>query len=170
MKKIINKRRSNVILFAFGLLILFAAGFYIFNEYFRNVSDEGKDQPVEKLRTEKIEVVHDDGEMRMLKVEIAASEVEQERGLMYREKLGYDEGMLFVYEEDVRYGFWMRNTLIPLDIYFFDENLKIIDSKLGFQPCKSKECELYAPKSSYRYALEVNPQEIGIKGFYWDPQ
>jgi len=49
-------------------------------------------------------------------VEIAATPEEQERGLMFRRSLGPDEGMIFPYAPPQEVGFWMRNTLIPLDI------------------------------------------------------
>lgn len=59
-------------------------------------------------------------------VEIADTNAKRERGLMFREKLNHDEGMLFVYDEEQFLSFWMRNTLVPLSIAFIDKNKTIV--------------------------------------------
>lgn len=75
-------------------------------------------------------------------------------GLMFVEDLGDLDGMLFIFEEDTSGGFWMKNTLLPLDIAFFDVDGRFVD---GFvmEPCKADPCPAYAPSGSYRYALEM---------------
>ena len=55
-----------------------------------------------------------------LKVEIAATDAERSRGLMFREKLGRDDGMLFIFDEPAYQSMWMKNTLIPLSVAFVD--------------------------------------------------
>jgi len=65
-----------------------------------------------------------------LKVEVAATESDRERGLMFREKLGPDDGMLFVFDDPGYYTMWMKNTLIPLSVAFIDGGgviLNIVD-------------------------------------------
>lgn len=57
---------------------------------------------------------------RTVRVQIAARPEEVQRGLMYRQSLGRDDGMLFVFTRPQQMGFWMRNTTIPLDIGYFD--------------------------------------------------
>lgn len=74
---------------------------------------------------------------------------------MGRESLGEDEGMVFVFFEESTGGFWMKDTLIPLSIAFFDAEGTIVDI-LDMEPCESEPCESYFPSSPYFGALEVN--------------
>jgi uncharacterized protein len=91
----------------------------------------------------------------LIDVEVAETNDQRRLGLMHRESLDTDSGMVFVFFEPTRGGFWMKNTLIPLSIAFFDidgEILKILD----MEPCKSDLCPSYDPGVTYRGALEVN--------------
>jgi len=71
-------------------------------------------------------VIHRDGGSKIrVKVQVARTPKEREIGLMYREKLGKGTGMLFIFEKEGIQSFWMKNTLIPLDMIFIGSNLKI---------------------------------------------
>ena len=63
---------------------------------------------------------------KTIPVEIADTEALRSQGLMFREKLSDDHGMLFIFEEEQPLGFWMKNTLIPLSIGFFDKDKALI--------------------------------------------
>jgi uncharacterized protein len=91
----------------------------------------------------------------VLKVEIARTPAERQRGLMHRRSLAPRAGMVFAYPTDVRGGFWMKNTLIPLDIAFSDRTGRIVRI-LTMQPCRRDPCRIYEPGVAYRAALEVN--------------
>ena len=91
----------------------------------------------------------------VVQVEIARTSAERQRGLMNRRTLPAKAGMVFVYPQAVSNGFWMKNTLIPLDIAFYGPRggiLRIMQMK----PCRADPCPLYDPKVTYRGALEVN--------------
>ena len=74
---------------------------------------------------------------------------------MYRKHLGEKEGMLFVYNEERILSFWMKNTLIPLDIIFIDKGNIIVDIKTML-PCENNPCPSYASDKPAMYALEIN--------------
>jgi len=87
-----------------------------------------------------------------LGVAVARSREEKSQGLMRVERLGEDEGMIFVWDEPVSSGFWMKNTYIPLSIAFIDASLRIID----IQDMEPETLDAHNPPSPYLYAIEVN--------------
>lgn len=92
----------------------------------------------------------------LVEVEIADELQEQIKGLMFRQDLDWDDGMLFVYESEKKRSFWMKNTLIPLDMLFIDADFRIIDIKEDVQPCKTESCPTYPSMFPAKYVLEVN--------------
>ena len=88
-------------------------------------------------------------------VEVPETPAEMARGLMHRESLGEDAGMIFVFDKEGKHSFWMKNTLIPLDMIFINAENKIVDI-LTAVPCKQDPCENYTPKEKAIYVLEVN--------------
>ncbi|MBW3001570.1 DUF192 domain-containing protein [Candidatus Woesearchaeota archaeon] len=88
-------------------------------------------------------------------VELPKTPAEMARGLMHRESLGENDGMLFVFEQEGKPGFWMKNTLIPLDMIFIDADNKIVDI-LSAEPCEEDPCQSYVSKDDAKYVLEVN--------------
>ncbi|MFA6378763.1 MAG: DUF192 domain-containing protein [Candidatus Omnitrophota bacterium] len=91
-----------------------------------------------------------------LKVEIAQTNEELQRGLQYRETMPRDEGMLFIFPQDVEAGFWMKNTLLPLDMIWLSEAKSVVYIQKNAPPCLQEECPVYGPKESVRYVLEAN--------------
>lgn len=94
-------------------------------------------------------------EVVLVDVEVADSDEERALGLMNRESLDEDKGMLFLYFEPNRGGFWMKDTLIPLSIAFFDEKGEILEI-MDMEPCEADPCPTYDPGVRYWGALEVN--------------
>jgi uncharacterized membrane protein (UPF0127 family) len=88
-------------------------------------------------------------------VEVADSDEERAHGLMHRESLPEDAGMIFVFAEEHSGGFWMKDTLIPLSIAFADGDGRVLRI-LDMEPCEADPCRIYDPGVSYRSALEVN--------------
>ena len=93
------------------------------------------------------------GSSHAFQVEVAREEEERRRGLMFREKLGEREGMLFIFESAGWLTFWMKNTPLSLDILFIDENKKIVNIHAGTKPFQ--EFPTYESKAPCRYVLEV---------------
>ncbi|MDQ3840017.1 MAG: DUF192 domain-containing protein [Thermoproteota archaeon] len=89
-------------------------------------------------------------------IEIADDPHERERGLMFRKYLEPNNGMLFVYNESAYRSFTMKNTFIPLDMVFVDNDLRIIDVKKDVQPCQQDPCPSYTSAAPAKYVLEVN--------------
>lgn len=89
-------------------------------------------------------------------VEVADSPSKQALGLMYRRELAEDQGMLFIYSRIETMSFWMKNTLIPLDIMFFDHDLRLINVSANTPPCKTARCPSYKSTAPGKYVLEVN--------------
>ncbi len=98
------------------------------------------------------------------KVEIADEKEERNTGLMHRESLDEDKGMIFIYEEEIRPAFWMKNTLIPLDMIFMDKDFKVVDFFVNVQPCKEDPCPHYIPATNAQYIVEFNAGQIGKMG------
>jgi len=92
------------------------------------------------------------GEARF-KVEVADDNVERARGLMHRESLARNAGMLFVYERPHRAGFWMKDTLIPLDILFADSAGVVKRIVPMAEPLSEK---LILGGNGIQYVLEIN--------------
>lgn len=84
--------------------------------------------------------------------EVARTQEERAQGLMYREQLGEDAGMLFIFPDNSVRGFWMQNTYIPLDIAFLDPSFRVVD----IQQMEPMTTEQHTGRAPFSYALEVN--------------
>ena len=89
--------------------------------------------------------------------ELALSTASRSLGLMNRRRAPAD-GMLFVFPEDSSGGFWMKNTLVPLTIVFFNANGKRV-RRLSMTPCRQASCPIYDPGKRYRFALELRASD-----------
>ena len=87
---------------------------------------------------------------------VAADEASRARGLMFREKIGAREGMLFVFEAADLHSFWMKNCLVRLDIVWLDDTWRIVDVAHDLRPCPAEgPCPLVMPIAPSRYAIEL---------------
>jgi uncharacterized protein len=103
----------------------------------------GEANPTAKLRLDGVE----------LRPELALTTASRSLGLMHRRRAPAD-GMLFVFPEDTTGGFWMKNTLVPLRIVFFNaKGVRV--RQLSMTPCRSDSCPIYSPRRVYRFALEL---------------
>ena len=89
-------------------------------------------------------------------VEIADEPGEQQLGMMYRDSLPQDQGMLFVFPRENPRSFWMKNCRIPLDILYFDSDQKLVSMHHNVPPCRTQQCPSYKSTKPARYVLELN--------------
>ena len=89
-------------------------------------------------------------------IEIVKTQEERAKGLMYRTFLPQDKGMLFIFSEEGIYPFWMKNTLIPLDIIWISSENKIVYINHNTPPCTLEPCASYSPNKNALYVLEIN--------------
>ena len=110
-------------------------------------------------------------ENKSFQVELAQTDEERQKWLMYREYLDEDKWMLFVFPNGWVHSFRMKNTLIPLDmirIYQSGWENRVIDIQTA-QPCTTPECEIYTPAWDSQFVLEINAwlaEKYGID--VWD--
>ena len=116
------------VLFAIGLVFLLGNG--------------------EDMYPERLVVTTDDGRQHEFQIDIADTSEKAARGLMFRTEVPSDAGMLFVSDETRIWTMWMKNTLIPLDMVFFDENNVIVEIKEKATP----------------YSLDLISSSIPVKG------
>lgn len=89
-------------------------------------------------------------------VELAATPEQQAHGLMDRTSMPADHGMLFVFPQAQPLTFWMKDTLIPLDMLFFDDAHRLVAIQANAPPCKADPCPIYPSVVPARYVLELN--------------
>lgn len=104
-----------------------------------------------------------DGRTLSLQVELATTPAEQERGLMGRTALAEGSGMLFTFDAAQNLNFWMKNTLIPLDIVYFDADGAYVSSTT-MVPCHADPCRLYPSQQPAMFALELPEGYVAREG------
>ncbi len=98
-------------------------------------------------------------------VELALTPEEKSRGLMYRKSLDKNKGMLFVYEREGEYSFWMKNVLISLDIIWLNKDKKVVYVAENCQPCLELPCPSIKSDKAAKYVLEISgglASEMGL--------
>lgn len=90
-------------------------------------------------------------------VELAKDDAERARGLMFRDAMAADHGMLFIHDVQAPQAYWMKNTKIPLDILYFDNELRLVSQQRDVPPCSLGDaCPPYPSNAPARYVLELN--------------
>jgi len=103
---------------------------------------------------------------KVFQLEIASTEQEWIKGLMFRKFLARNSGMLFVYPKEDFFAIWMKNCFIPLDILWLDSKGRIIYIIENAPPCKEEPCPVYQPIGKARYVIELNAgtvKSLGLK-------
>ena len=97
-------------------------------------------------------------------LELALTPEEVQTGLMFRPTLAADRGMLFLFEQERVPSFWMKNTLIPLDLVFLDSSGRVVDVIAGAEPCRADPCPQYVPEAPARAVLEIAAGQAAATG------
>ena len=93
-------------------------------------------------------------------VEVADDDAERARGLMFRDAMARDAGMLFVHQREEPQAYWMKNTRIALDILYFDARRKLVSQQRDVPPCSAgNACPAYPSEGPALYVLELNAGE-----------
>lgn len=132
------------------LLSVFLSGCWA-SDIWYNISMKFSDG---KLPEKKITLETSAGKIE-LTVEVADSGKEREKGLMDREKLESNHGMLFLFSDEAPRMFWMKNTKISLDLIFFSAKREVVSFVEGMAPCVTPQCISYSSGAPAMYALEV---------------
>lgn len=139
---------QTIVVFVFFVCIVFLVGAYALRA----------SSHADPVHLPIIRLIGPAGETETLEVEIADAPDERETGLMHRTVMPDGTGMLFVFAYEQVLSFWMKNTLIPLDIFFFDSNGRFV-SRSSMIPCDQDPCALTPSGGLVQYALEVNHGE-----------
>lgn len=91
-----------------------------------------------------------------IKAEVADTPAARQKGLMFRESLPADAGILFIFQQAAPHQFWMKNCKFPIDIIWMNDNKEIVYLSENTPPCQSDPCPFYGPKSGKAlYVIEV---------------
>lgn len=100
-------------------------------------------------------------------VEIAADDASRARGLMFRDAMASNHGMLFIHEQTAPQAYWMKNTRIALDILYFDAQRRLVSQQRDVPPCTAGDaCPAYPSTAPARYVLELNAgqaRKLGLR-------
>ncbi|MGB7479561.1 MAG: DUF192 domain-containing protein [Burkholderiaceae bacterium] len=90
--------------------------------------------------------------IHLIHAEVAATDAQRQQGLMFREKLGANDGMVFVFDAPAQTCMWMKNTLIPLAVAFIDGDGRIVN----IEEMQPRSLDSHCAAQPVRYALEMN--------------
>lgn len=98
-------------------------------------------------------------------VEVADDDAERARGLMFRDAMADDHGMLFIHDRQEPQAYWMKNTRIPLDILYFDRDGRLVSQQRDVPPCSAGDrCPPYPSRAPAQYVLELNAGQAARLG------
>jgi uncharacterized membrane protein (UPF0127 family) len=157
----LKRKMFRVRIIAAILLIVFA-GYFIFK--YISVKNQPVNEEVNK-ETEKpmaftfqkqgVLIFSDEKDKIISKIDIEIADNEDKRmtGLMYRDKMNENQGMLFLFPDEEQQAFWMKNTILPLDIIFINAKREVVSIQKNAEPYSEKSLPSFKPA---QYVVEVN--------------
>jgi uncharacterized protein len=154
--------RKKIVLLFLVLSLFLTSGCFITDWYHKIVG--GGDNTEEVLAKTDVIFKSESGDYG-INVEIADTSTKRIKGLMGRDELDADTGMLFVFEdEDIR-EFWMKNTVLYLDLVFISADKKVVDIRENFEPCyEGDSCPDYRSRRDAQYVVEMKGGTVKEKG------
>ncbi len=143
-----------------GLVLTLAAACGSVGEGAQNVSRNAAQRG---LPVEPLQIVTHDGRVHRFRVEIADTYASRERGLMFRKSLGPDAGMLFDFKTEQPVAFWMKNTLIPLDMVFIDARGTVVNVAANAKPMSEANIPSDGPVLGVLEIRGGRAAEIGVQ-------
>ena len=148
------------IVFVVSIFYLIQNKFEIFDVSLENVVKTEQKEDVkgeEKVVEEDSSIeIYTSGGVISVDIDIADDATERQLGLSGRRNLGDYEGMLFIFEQEGNFSFWMKDMEINLDMIFIDEEKFVVDIRENLEPCSENFCPSIYSRSSFMYNLEVN--------------
>lgn len=161
MQKKNNYISSNFLLFFILVLISFVSYLFFFQKKFTERNSLGQNQGVSYLRTlPDHSIIEWEVSGKKLMVEVVNTGKSIEKGLGERESLDGADGMLFVFEQFVRPGFWMKGMMFPIDLYWIQSG-RVIGSEKNMIPVSEEKLQLFYPPEKVDMVLEI-PVSKGI--------
>ena len=117
--------------------------------------------PNNELKIEYLSIYNGEIERASYQVEIARNKSSRRQGMMFREELALNQGMLLDYKRSAKMAIWMKNTYLPLDIIFVNDAGIIVKIHEGAEPLSTKQI---SSESKVRAVLEINAGQVEIKG------
>lgn len=155
--------KSRVLVFLFFVFVVFS--FFIYYETANIVKqDEIQEKNINVSNNSSNENIISNNKLKnnyviinsyTIDVELALTNEERQKGLMGRENLDDGEGMLFVFDDEKKHEFWMKNMIISLDIIWIDSGGKVVHIEKQVPPCE-ENCIIYSPLAPAKYVLELN--------------
>jgi len=95
-----------------------------------------------------------------LTAELAVTDQERQLGLMFREKINWDQGMLLVFKREGIYHIWMKNMRFSIDILWLDREKRIVHIETNVPPCRKEPCPSYAHSNPALFVLELKARSV----------
>lgn len=146
-------KNVKILLFTIFTLIIIGSIIIIFTTFNKSTTTEPETLESNQSDLTEIKINTSSGKV-IVYSELAQTNEERQQGLMNRTELEEDRGMLFIFPKEQMFTFWMKNTLIPLDIIFIDKEKTIIN--IAENTKTNQTSEVYSSKRKGLYVLEVN--------------
>ena len=144
---------SKKLLILLIVIFTFLSGYFIYQiRQAKNVLYVSQKSQTNNIQTSKKVCIKNN----CFEAKVAKTYEELTRGLMFIDHLDNDKGMLFLFTAESKYQFWMKNTLIPLDMIWINKDHQIVFIKENAQPCGQGSCPLITPTQDANYVLEIN--------------